>query len=302
VPRSCEEKVFALMQGGSKTTESESDSALDSARLPVSERRDYLEEDERVIESERNRRAVPFCILSSKPHGNKLRTGHLRGNRFSIVVRDVHENGLNIANEVATRLTAAGFPNYYGEQRFGHDGETLNLGIDLLAGRKQPRDIPFAKRKFLLRLAVSAVQSELFNRSLAQRMSDGLLQTVLPGDVMEVVESGGRFVVEDVSREQERLNRGEIVVTGPMFGVKMLNPQSAAAEREAKLLLESGLTIEQFQQFSQLMQGTRRPYVIRPGELKVSGDDRLIKLEFALPSGVYATTLLREIMKPPQAV
>ena len=236
-------------------------------------------------------------VLRSVPHVNKLRTGHLRGNRFVSVVRDIWDDAVERSTAIATVLRQFGFPNYYGEQRFGHDGETLTLGLDLLAGRKLPRDIPFQKRRFLLRLALSSVQSELFNRALALRMQDGLLRTVLEGDVLEVIESGGKFVVDDVLREQSRLDRGELSVTGPMFGVKMLSPSGLPSERESRLLGESGLTLEDFSHYAQLMSGARRSFVIRIGELTCSAADTGMKFEFALPSGVYATMLLREFMK-----
>lgn len=236
-------------------------------------------------------------VLKAVPHGNKLRTGHLRGNRFSIVVRNVTAEADTRAAAIVEVLGRSGFPNYYGEQRFGIDGQTLTLGLDLLAGRKQPRDIPFQKRKFLLRLALSSVQSDLFNQALAARMQDGLLHTVLDGDVMEVIESGGKFVVDDVEREQTRLNEGQLSVTGPMFGVKMLSPTGVPVERESKLLESSGLKLSDFSNYAQLLSGARRAYVVRPGELVASTVDGGMKFEFSLTTGTYATMLLREIMK-----
>ena len=262
-------------------------------------------------------------VLRSVPHVNKLRTGHLRGNRFTIIARDVRNDASQGADAIASVLTRTGFPNYYGEQRFGHDGETLNLGLDLLAGRKSPRDIPFQKRKFLLRLALSAVQSDLFNQALGLRLRDGLLRTVLDGDVLEVIESGGKFVSEDVAAEQTRLDQGELSVTGPMFGVKMLSPRGLPAEREAELLGESGLNRADFEKFANLLSGARRSYLIRPTDLKTkpvdlevdvsinalntgadpaslattNGEIHRIQFEFSLPSGSYATMLLREFMK-----
>ncbi len=244
-----------------------------------------------LLESEQLR------VLQSNLHGNKLRTGHLRGNRFTVVVRGVCDDANNRSAEIIKVLLQSGFPNYYGEQRFGHDGETLTLGLDLLSGKKRPQDIPYQKRKFLLRLAVSSVQSDLFNQVLARRLQDGLLHTVLDGDVMEVIESGGKFVVDDVGREQARLDQGELSVTGPMFGVKMLSPRGVPAEREARILEEAGLNLDAFQKFAQLMSGARRAFIVRPWELTAVPADAGIKFEFSLPSGVYATMLLREFLK-----
>lgn len=236
-------------------------------------------------------------ILKAVPHGNKLRTGHLRGNRFKILVRNVVPHAAERTHPIAEILRQSGFPNYYGEQRFGHDGETLNLGLNLLTGRKSPREIPYPKRKFLLRLALSAVQSDLFNLALAARLRDGLLHTVLEGDVLEVIESGGKFVGDDPMSEQARLNQGELAVTGPMFGMKMLCPRGIPAGRESRLLEESGLTLEHFGNYAQLLSGARRSFVVRPTELTTTPVDDGIQFEFSLPSGVYATTLLREFMK-----
>lgn len=236
-------------------------------------------------------------VLKSIQHGNKLRTGHLRGNRFTILIRDVGEQAAERAAAIADRIQKLGFPNYYGAQRFGHGGETLQLGLDLLTGRKKSRDIPGAQRRFLLRLSLSAVQSDLFNRALARRLTDGLLNKVLQGDVMEVVASGGKFIAEDVAAEQPRYDAGEIAVTGPMYGLKMREPTGAPAQREASLLEKSGLGPEHFAKYLNLMTGTRRAYVIRPGDLTVNQDSAGLRFEFTLPSGVYATTLLREFMK-----
>jgi len=243
-------------------------------------------------------------ILQSIRHGNKLRTGHLRGNRFSILVRDVHVDDetaaglspLEIARQLTDRITQLGFPNYYGDQRFGHDGETLTLGYNLIAGRKSPRDIPYSRRKFLLRLSLSAVQSDLFNRVLAARLANNTISTVLTGDVMEVVASGGKFHAEDPTVEQPRCDANETVITGPMFGPKMKQPTGAAAELESQILAESGLTADQFRSFGDILSGTRRPLVIRPGELSVAEEPNGLRFEFTLPSGVYATTLLAEIL------
>jgi tRNA pseudouridine13 synthase len=247
-------------------------------------------------------------ILSSAKHQNKLRTGHLKGNCFSILVRCDATNregealaepirSLDPVQQIAEQITTRGFPNYYGQQRFGHDGQTLALGFDLLRGNKTPRDLPGSRRRYLLRFSLSAVQSFLFNQALAERLTDGLLHQVLPGDVMQVSESGGIFVVEDAIREQQRFDDQEIAITGPMFGIKMKKPQGDVLKREFDLLSKNQLTLDQYREFKKLMPGTRRPYLMIPEEFQADPEPEGIRFRFTLPSGVYATTLLREFMK-----
>lgn len=236
-------------------------------------------------------------VLDAQRHTNKLRTGHLRGNRFTVVVRDADPAVIERANAIAERIRSEGCPHYFGTQRFGIEGETIRTGLALLSGEKLPRDLPASRRRFLLRLSLSAVQSWLFNRVLANRLRDGLLRTVLAGDVMQVVASGGCFVADDVAVEQPRVTAWETVVTGPMFGPKMKTPGGVPAEREAAVLNESGLDFGSFEKFQKLTSGTRRPYVIQPADLSIASDGNGLRFEFTLPSGAYATVVLREFQK-----
>ena len=236
-------------------------------------------------------------VLNVRRHRNKLRTGHLKGNAFSILVRDVCNDAIVRASAIQERVLQKGFPNYYGEQRFGDDCQTAQTGIDLLQGRLRTEDLPPRRRRFLLRFSLSAAQSLLFNAALKNRLSDDLLWTVLPGDVMQVTESGGIFVAEDVLREQERFEVRETVVTGPIFGPKMRQPQGDVAARERELLDEFAVDDDAFRRFSRLTRGTRRPYVVWPEDLSITPQEGGLQFRFKLPAGTYATTLLREFLR-----
>lgn len=236
-------------------------------------------------------------VLDAQRHRNKLKTGHLRGNRFEVVVRDVGDDALDRANAICRRLARHGFPNYFGAQRFGHDNRTLNTGLQLLRGEITQKKLPFKRRRFLLRLSLSAAQSSLFNNVLAERVRDRFAARVLPGDVMQVTETGGLFVVEDVATEQLRFDAGETAVTGPLFGPKMKQPAAEAAQRELAVLAETGLTLDDFRRYAKLTPGTRRPLLVRPAHLAVEEVDGAIRVRVELPAGVYATVLLREVMK-----
>lgn len=193
-------------------------------------------------------------------------------------------------------------PNYYGLQRFGDGGETLRLGLGYLSGEAEAKK-KLRRNHFLRRLAASAAQSEVFNRVLAERMRRGILRTVLDGDVVKKTDTGGVFVVptEEFEQCQGRLDRREIVTTGPMPGPSMIAPERDAAAFESEVHALVGIDAELFERHPKLTRGTRRPLLVDPVGLEVAADSRdgedVLVVGFSLPSGTYATVLLREIMK-----
>lgn len=243
-------------------------------------------------------------VLQVSKHNNKLRPGHLRGNRFEITLRDVQDP--SSLTGILDIVQSQGLPNYYGSQRFGRELETLQLGWRMLHGDRV-RVNPFVRK-----LALSAVQSALFNHYLAQRLQDGLFRRVLQGDVMAKWPVGGLFVTQDAVTEQQRMDARELVPTGPMFGSRMKAAESEAAARELKVLEEAGLSLEHFNAGGRLLEGTRRHNIIYVEELQVSvtekshgqetghseeGTGQMVTLKFQLPAGCYATVLLDEVMK-----
>src|SRR5262245_14414162 len=225
-------------------------------------------------------------------HANKLRPGHLRGNHFRVLIRDVPADAGDRATPILDRLRRDGLPNFYGPQRFGRGGETARLGLELLR-----RERTHVRSGFLRKLALSAAQSLLFNDYLGRRLTDGLLRTVLAGDVMAKWPAGGMFVARDVAIEQGRFDARETVHTGPMFGRKMFAADGLAAEREAATLRDAGLSTEAFAGFGKLMQGTRRHNLIYVDDVVAVREPDGLRLTFTLPSGSYATVVLREVMK-----
>jgi tRNA pseudouridine13 synthase len=232
-------------------------------------------------------------VLGVSRHGNKLRPGHLRGNRFRIRIREVIADAASHLEPIIARLRSEGLPNFYGPQRFGRDGETARLGLAMLRGESDSRN------RFLRKLALSAAQSALFNRYLAQRMADGLLHRVQAGDVMAKQPTGGLFVAEDLPVEQARFDARETIHTGPIFGRKMFKASATAAEREAAVLAEAGLGRDAFAGFGKLLQGTRRLNLVYVNDLSFEIDTNSVVLAFTLPAGSYATIFLREITKTP---
>jgi tRNA pseudouridine13 synthase len=236
-------------------------------------------------------------LLRVSRHGNKLKPGHLRGNRFRILIRDVAASAAEHLSPLLAQLQKQGFANYYGPQRFGREGETVQLGLSLLHGGQGAPALRAQRSPFLRRLALSAAQAALFNHYLGCRLTDGLLHQVLDGDVMAKHPFGGLFVAADVAREQARFDVRETVHTGPIFGRKMFPAAQVAAAREAVCLTDSGLTAASFFGFGKLLQGTRRHNLVYLDDLAAEQGAEGLRLTFSLPAGSYATVLLRELMK-----
>jgi tRNA pseudouridine13 synthase len=241
-------------------------------------------------------------LLRTSRHTNKLKAGHLRGNRFRILVREVPPEARADGRlaRILERLRREGVPNFYGPQRFGRDFDTLRLGLALLRGEPPP---PAAGRRqnlrsrFLRKLVLSAAQSALFNCCLARRLTDGLLRRVLAGDVMAKWPLGGLFVAADVAREQERFDARETVTAGPIFGRKTFPAEGEALRRESAVLADAGLSAASFTGFGKLVQGTRRHNLVYVEDITTDLEAEGVRLTFALPAGSYATVLLREVMK-----
>ncbi len=234
-------------------------------------------------------------ILQTGRHNNKLKTGHLNGNRFQIRIRNTIPGAQERIGALLNRIQTKGVPNAYDRQRFGRGNETLKLGVDLLLGTA-PRFI----KPWLRRLAVSALQSGLYNCYLLKRQKDGLLHSVIPGEVLAKSPSGGMFRApidpEAISTEQARMDNREITSAGPIYGWKLFASEGVAKTREDSLLAQTGLTRDSFLREKRITEGSRRRNLIFP-QLEVLGwEGQDVVIRFGLPSGSYATRLLGELM------
>jgi tRNA pseudouridine13 synthase len=231
-------------------------------------------------------------LLATHRHPHKLRPGHLRGNRFRILIRDPDPAAAERLAPLLERLRRDGMPNYYGPQRFGRGGETLRLGLELLRGGR-----PGVRNPFLRKLALSAAQSGLYNTYLGRRLQAGRFRRVIAGDVMAKWPAGGLFVAEDLPREQARFDGRETVHAGPIFGRKTFAARADAAAAEAAVLESAGLDPTAFSRFGKLLQGTRRHNVVYLDALAADVGPAGVRLSVMLPAGAYATVLLHELTK-----
>lgn len=232
--------------------------------------------------------ALPFEVLGARRHKNKLRSGHLLGNRFRILVVEPHEDALGRAETIRQTLEQKGLPNFYGEQRFGPQGRNEEKGREALMG-KGPRE------KWLRKLLLSAYQSALFNAWLVERMRRGWFETILQGDVAKKTDTGGIFEVEDEAAELGRFREGAITYTGPIYGAKMRWATGKPGALEQEVLASREISIETLNRVR--LNGSRRTARLSIPDFTIEEHPRGLLFTFSMPKGSYATTLMREFMK-----
>jgi tRNA pseudouridine13 synthase len=230
-------------------------------------------------------------VMEWARHKNKLRTGHLRGNRFEILVRGASAESVDEASARLALLAKRGIPNYFGEQRFGRDGgNVLAAHRWLVLGERAPRD------RWKRKLYVSSLQGALFNVLCAERVGENTYDRVIDGDLVRKEDTGGLFVSEQTDVDCERALRFEVSATGPMFGDSMRWPEREARAREEAVLRDAGLSIEQLSRVRASGPGARRTYRMRPTDVWVHPEENGVRVAFTLPSGAYATIVMRELL------
>lgn len=240
-------------------------------------------------------------VIAAIPHQHKLRLGHAKGNRFVLTLEGLEDSEASLLRQMLERLSRLGMPNAYGPQRFGRGGASLRAGLALLRRdeatflRETGRSVERTERR-LRSLLLSALQSEAFNRLLCRRLNG--LDTVELGDVAYLHSKGASFVVEDLARELPRAASAEISASGPIPGTHLLQGHGRPREVEDQVLAELGATPSAFVDLPGGLEarGSRRPLRVFPEELRAEplGAGRA-RLQFALPSGSYATVLLAEL-------
>ena len=230
--------------------------------------------------------ALGIEVLQARRHTNKLRRGHLVGNRFDVLIEGAREEGVAAARAIAREIASSGFPNFYGPQRFGRDAKNAERGRALLAS---PRNDARS------RLMLSALQSHLFNAWLAERLRIGWFDRLWKGDVAKRVDNGALFDVEDEAFESARMSKHEITYTGPILGSRMRSAHGAAGELESEILRR--FEIDAVELARARLDGSRRAARIFVDDLEILAEGACVRARFSLPKGAYATVLLRELTK-----
>ncbi len=230
-----------------------------------------------------------LTVLRHARHSRKLRRGALKGNRFSITVRDIQTDEGDLEKRL-TLIGAEGVPNYFGEQRFGRDAGNLETAQQLFAN---PRRRMSRNRRSL---ALSAARSFLFNQLLSHRVKAATWDEPMNGDALQLSGSHSFFVAESIDAELlARMHQKDIHPTGPLHGRGATPVQGACRQLEHCVLAGyahwcAGLEIAGLKQDRRALR-----LMVQDLSWKWSGTADLL-LEFNLPAGAYATSVLRELI------
>ncbi len=248
-------------------------------------------------------------ILEKTYHNNKIKIGHLKGNKFFIRLKRVQPLHKRKLEAALAEIATTGMANYFGFQRFGIDGDNYLKGKDLIDGKIKVRN-----RK-LREMYINAYQSYLFNSWLSKRIEiskminnftadeisfqvglpkDTIKEIqkqkhpfkILKGDVFSHYPYGRLFYAEDVVEEADKFFKQDRVPTGLLAGKK------------TKLAIDDALIFENEYNKETKEDGGRRFAWIFPTNIssEYKEEKNWFELNFELPKGSYATELISELL------
>jgi tRNA pseudouridine13 synthase len=225
-------------------------------------------------------------VIGHARHNRKLKTGQLVGNHFKIRIRNCDANKDQIKTDW-DRLCLTGVPNYFGPQRFGHNGQNVQTGIDWLLGRTKPQ-------RHHQSIYLSAVRSYLFNQILAARVKDGSWNQLIHNDFAQFTEGKAGFYMK-VPQEDDltRCNAGQISPSASLIGLSK-DDYPELDLRERALVTEFSDVVEALES-RKVMRHFRKLRVIPENPtFEVVDNDPVFG--FFLPAGSFATSVLTELI------
>ncbi|WP_062775442.1 tRNA pseudouridine(13) synthase TruD [Kluyvera intermedia] len=228
-------------------------------------------------------------VLEYARHKRKLRLGALKGNQFTLILREVKGR-----DDVEARLQAivdGGVPNYFGAQRFGIGGSNLHGALRWAESGAPVRDRN--KRSFWL----SAARSALFNQIVSERLKKTDFNQVVDGDALQLSGRGSWFVagVEEQALLQARVDARELMITAALPGTGDWGAQRDALVFEQTVLAEETALQSLLQR--EKVEAARRAMLLYPQQLSWNWwDDVTVELRFWLPAGSFATSVVRELI------
>lgn len=226
-----------------------------------------------------------LTVLEATRHNKKLRIGALSGNRFKLTLRNV--TAMPALLDRLEQIKHIGVPNYFGEQRFGNNGANIDKARAMFAGKK----VKSSNQKAMF---LSAMRSLVFNQVAQYRLAEKQL-TPIAGDCVMLAGSRSFFTVEAWDDELlGRLASQDIQLSAPLWGEGDLPATAEAAALELAALAGFDDDLAGLAKFG--LKQERRPLLLRPDNFswQLLSDDT-VALDFILPAGAFATSVLREL-------
>ena len=248
-------------------------------------------------------------ILETTYHNNKIKVGHLKGNKFFVRLKRVNVLDSRKIEAALGSIVTLGMPNYFGFQRFGIEGDNYKKGKEIIEGTLKE------KRRNLKQMYINAYQSYLFNNWLSKRIEISKLVDafepkeiyeklnlpldvvkrmkkqkhplkIMTGDLLSHYPFGKIFTIEDLETESDKFYDRDRVPTGLLSGKRVKNSIDLAYEIEKEYEAPTG------------EDGARRFAWIFPEDVESNykEDKNWMELKFTLPKGCYATELIAEII------
>lgn len=230
-----------------------------------------------------------IAVLKISRHERKLKQGSVKANLFHLTLRNL-QGDIAQLEERLIQVKHRGVPNYFGEQRFGSDENNLTAAYQMFAsGRK-------VKNRHLRGLYYSAARSYLFNLVLSYRLSLDRWDRAIHGDAMILDGSRSFFVADTIDNSiEQRLQSGDIHPSGPLWGKGEPATQGEARTAELHALRDCRQWMQGLEAHGLEQQRRALRVLVKEFEWAFDAQDEL-HLSFALPSGAYATSVVRELV------
>ena len=226
-------------------------------------------------------------VLDCRQHSKKLRIGEVLKNDFEITLREVKCDRDKLVERL-NLLAEQGFPNYFGQQRFGHDDSNLELLEKAWPLKDTGQTAPAKLKPFLY----SVVRAYLFNCCLAHRLQNGDLDAPLVGDLVMDTDSERCTALTEKELEGESLPLG---LTGPLLGRQGFLTQSDALNLEQMACQAVKPWCEALMRSD--LNSSRRVLKASVFDAHWQFEEQdILRLKLSLGAGVYATSFVRELM------
>lgn len=244
-----------------------------------------------IVEFEAQHPAVK--ILETTRHNKKLRPGDLVGNAF--VIRLVDVTNIEDVEGRLEKIQSLGVPNYFGAQRFGREGNNLS------EARRWGRDNVRTRNQNQRSLYLSTARSWIFNHIVSHRIEENCFNQLIDGDIVQGVSNEPNINnelqwVDDSNLDalQQQLDKKIVQLTAALAGDNAL-PTTGKAQELEKPILDAEPDLMKLI-CGNRMRHDRRSVALYAENMawQVEGDD--VVVSFSLPSGSFATSILREVV------